>query len=160
MLSLIPTIVVLGAAAFAAGLLVTNRSSAPDASSERAAAAKMLALAAAIQAVHFAEEFATGFPERLGALFGIPAMSTTFFVVFNVTWLVIWFVSVPGVRSAHAFAFFVAWFLAIAGMVNGIAHPLLSVAAGGYFPGLFTSPVICSAAYWLWKRLRAATAVY
>jgi hypothetical protein len=25
---------------------------------------------------------------------------------------------------------------------NGVAHPLLSVATGGYFPGLDTSPVI------------------
>jgi hypothetical protein len=61
------------------------------------------------------------------------------------------------VRSARAPALFAAWFLAIAGMVNGIAHPLLAVAAGGYFPGLISSPVIGSAGVWLWVRLRRAT---
>ena len=35
-----------------------------------------------------------------------------------------------------------AWFLAIAGMFNGIAHPLLALASGGYFPGLVSSPFI------------------
>ena len=50
-----------------------------------------------------------------------------------------------------------AWFLAIAGMFNGIAHPLLAVAAGGYFPGLASSPFIGAASVWLWFRLRSAT---
>ncbi|MDH3304600.1 MAG: hypothetical protein OEM92_05265, partial [Gammaproteobacteria bacterium] len=102
-------------------------------------------------------ETLTGFPERLGALLGLPAMPMSFFLIFNLAWLVIWVFSVPGLRAARAAAFFAAWLLAIAGMVNAIAHPLLAVAAGGYFPGLVTSPFIAAAAVWLWIRLREAT---
>jgi hypothetical protein len=60
-------------------------------------------------------------------------------------------------RSARPAAFFAAWFLAIAGMFNGIAHPFLALAAGRYFPGLVSSPVIAAASVWLWLRLRDAT---
>jgi hypothetical protein len=42
-------------------------------------------------------------------------------------------------------------------MFNGIAHPLLAIADGGYFPGLVTSPFIAAASALLWIRLRAAT---
>jgi hypothetical protein len=54
-------------------------------------------------------------------------------------------------------AVFAAWFLAIAGMFNGIAHPLLAIAERGYFPGVVSSPFICVASVWLWLRLRKAT---
>ncbi len=72
-------------------------------------------------------------------------------------WLGIWVVSIPGLRSGRGVALFAAWFLAIAGMANGIAHPLLAVAAGRYFPGLLSSPVIGLASLWLWLQLRRAT---
>ena len=84
-------------------------------------------------------------------------MPLSFFLLFNVTWLAIWVASVPGLRSGRPAAFFAAWFLAIADLFNGIAHPLLAVASGGYFPGLVTSPFIAAAAALLWIRLRRAT---
>ncbi len=93
----------------------------------------------------------------MGALLGLPGIPLSVFVVFNLTWLGIWVASVPGLRSARAAAFFAAWFLAIAGMFNGIAHPLLAIAAGGCFPGLLSSPFIGVASVWLWLRLRRAT---
>lgn len=157
LLSLLPSIFVLGLAALAALLLVLNRQSPLGNVPERLAAAKSLALAVVVQGVHFTEEAVTGFPERLGALLSIPAMPMAFFIVFNVTWLGIWVVSVPGLRLAWPAAFFAAWFLAIAGMFNGIAHPLLAIAAGGYFPGLLSSPLIAGAGIWLWLKLRRAT---
>lgn len=157
MLSVLPSLVVLGLAAIAALSLAQSRPSPPENEMERLAAARTLALAAGVQSVHFLEEMATGFPERLGALLGLPAMPLSFFVVFNVTWIGIWVASVPGLRSARSAAFFAAWFLAIAGMLNGVAHPLLALAAGGYFPGLVTSPFIGGAGYWLWRRLQGAT---
>ena len=122
-----------------------------------ALAARALAVAVGVQSIHFTEEAATGLHARLGPLFGLPAMPLSMFVAFNLTWIAIWVAAIPGVRSARAPALFAAWFLAIAGMVNGIAHPLLAVAAGGYFPGLISSPVIGSAGVWLWVRLRRAT---
>jgi len=42
-------------------------------------------------------------------------------------------------------------------MANAIAHPLLAVAAGGYFPGLVSSPFIGAAGVWLWVNLERST---
>ena len=157
MLSVLPSFVVLGLAALAALLLALSRPSSPEKEMERHAASHALALAVGVQSVHFAEETATGFHERLPALFGLPGMPASVFVAFNLLWLGIWCASILGLRSARIAAFFAAWFLAIAGILNGIAHPLLAVAVGGYFPGLVTSPFIGGASVWLWLRLRRAT---
>ncbi len=157
MINVLPSMIVLGLAAFAALLLVLSRRSPPENVAERLDAARALAIAVGVQSVHFAEEAATGLHERLGALLGLPGIPLSVFVVFNLTWIGIWVASVPGLRSARTVAFFAAWFLAIAGMFNGIAHPLLAIAAGGYFPGLVSSPFIGAASVWLWLRLRRAT---
>jgi hypothetical protein len=157
LLSLLPSILVLGLAALAAVGLAQSRPSPLQNATERSVAARALVLALVVQAIHFGEETLTGFPERLGALLGLPAMPMSFFLIFNLAWLAVWVLSVPGLRAARAAAFFAAWFLAIAGMINAIAHPLLAVAAGGYFPGLVSSPFIGAAAAWLWLRLREAT---
>ncbi len=157
MLSILPSMVVLGLAALAALLLAVGRRSPPENAAERLAAARALALTTGVQAVHFVEETATGLHEQLPALFGLPGIPLSLFLVFNLTWLATWVASVPGLRSARPPAFFAAWFLAIAGMFNGIGHPLLAIAAGGYFPGLVTSPFIGGVSVWLWLRLRGAT---
>lgn len=157
MQGLLPSIIVLGLAALAALRLAVTRRSSPERVQERLGAARALALALVIQGIHFAEEAMTGFHERLGALLGLPGMPFSYFVVFNLMWLGIWVASVPGLRSARAAAFFAAWFLAIAGMVNGIAHPLLAITAGEYFPGLVSSTFIAGASVWLWLQLRSAT---
>lgn len=157
MLNVLPSMVVLGLAALAALLLVLSRRSPPESVAERLSAARSLALAVGVQSIHFVEEAVTGFHERLGALLGLPGIPLSVFLVFNLSWLGIWVASVPGLRSARAFAFFAAWFLAIAGTLNGIAHPLLAVASGEYFPGLASSPFIGLASIWLWLRLRRAT---
>jgi hypothetical protein len=34
------------------------------------------------------------------------------------------------------------WFLAIACVANGVIHPILSLAVAGYFPGLWSSPLV------------------
>lgn len=157
MLNLLPSLFVLSLAAFAAVLLVRSRWSPPESAAERRAAARVLALAVVVQGLHFTEELTTDLHERLGALFGLPGIPLTTFVVFNLLWLAIWVLSIPGVRSGRAMAFFAAWFLAIAGIFNGILHPLLAVAAGEYFPGLITSPLIGVVCVWLVLRLRNAT---
>ena len=158
MLNLLPSIVVLGLAAVAAMHQVSKRWTPPEKDTERLSAGRALAVATVVQGAHFAEEAATGFHERLGPLFGLPQIPLSVFVIFNVVWLGIWAASIFGLRSARPAAFFAAWFLAIAGMINGIAHPLLGMAAGGYFPGLVSSTVIAVACVWLWHRLQAATA--
>lgn len=79
------------------------------------------------------------------------------FVAFNVTWIAIWMASIPFLRLGRRPAFFAAWFIAIAGVLNGIAHPMMAIASGGYFPGLVTSPIIGVAGVVLWQRLLRAT---
>lgn len=156
-LSILPSLIVLGLAAIAAAVIARSCPSPATYAVQRFAAADALAVTLVVQGGHFAEEASTGFPERLGALLGLPAMPMSFFLAFNSAWLVIWIASIAGIRSGRTLAFFAAWFLAIAGMFNAIAHPLLAIAAGGYFPGLVTSPVIGAAGVWLWHRLREAT---
>ncbi len=153
---MLASVLILGAAAVAALVLTLVRSTI-DSEVARHDAARSLAWAACVQAVHFAEEATTGFHERLPALLGLSGIPFSLFLLFNVAWLLVWAASVPGLRSGRAGALFAAWFLAIAGVINGIAHPLLAAASGGYFPGLWTSPFIGVASALLWLRLSRAT---
>ena len=157
MMSIVPSIAVLGLVALLALQLALSRLSPAKFTLERVAASRALGLATAVQSVHFAEEWATGFHVRFPALFGLEPMPLLFFVVFNFAWIAIWIASIPLLRSARKSVFFTAWFLAIAGMLNGIAHPLMSAASGGYFPGLATSPFIGLVSIHLWRRLQGAT---
>jgi len=156
MQSMLPSLFILGLVALAALRQTRNFPSSPELIDERASAARALGFAVALQAVHFTEEAVTGFHEQFPALFGLPPMSLTFFITFNLVWLGIWIVSIAGIRTGSTFAFFAAWFLAMAGVLNGIAHPLLTVAVGGYFPGLASSPFVAGAGIWLWMQLRTA----
>ena len=157
MSSVLPSVLVLGLAAVAALNLAWSRPSPESYVAARRAAARALALVLCLQGLHFVEEALTGFHVELGAVLGLPGMPLPFFLAFNLAWLGIWVASVWGVSRGWAPAFFAAWFLAIAGMFNGIAHPLLAVAAGGYFPGLASSPVIGAGSVWLFVRLRGAS---
>lgn len=157
MLSFVPSIVVLGLAAIVALKLALGRPPAASRAKECVAASRMLAITTVIQCGHFIEEWVTGFHVRFPALFGLEPMQLSFFVAFNLTWIVFWVISIPYLQSARTPAFFAAWFLAIAGMLNGIAHPLMAVASGGYFPGLISSPFIGLASVYLWRRLYRAT---
>jgi len=157
MLTVLPSVVVLGLVAVAAACLAQNRSSPVEAVTERMAASTFVGVATAIQGTHFAEEWATGFHVQFPALIGLDPMPLSFFVTFNLVWLAIWIVSIPFLRVGRKAAFFAAWFLAIAGMLNGIAHPMMAISSGGYFPGLITSPIIGIAGVLLWQRLQTAT---
>ena len=157
MWSVVPSVVVLGLVAIAAMGLAQRRSSPVEAVTERIAASTVLGVATAIQSAHFAEEWATGFHARFPALLGLDPMPLSFFVPFNLAWIVIWIVSIPFLRRARRPAFFAAWFIAIGGMLNGLAHPMMAFASGGYFPGLITSPIIGLAGVILWQRLHRAT---
>jgi len=157
LLSLLPSILILGLAALAALYQTLTYRLRSDSSNTLGPASFALGVAACIQAIHFTEEALTDFPGRLGGLLGIPAMPMSFFVTFNLCWLGIWVASIYGLRSAMSWALFTAWFLAIAGIINGLAHPGLAIASGAYFPGLVTSPFIGAAGIWLARRLKHAT---
>lgn len=157
MSSLLPSAVVLGLAALAALGLVRARWPPVPSTAVRSAAARALAIALGLQCVHFVEEASTGFPRRLGELVGLPAMSFSFFAAFNLLWIVFWTVSLRGLRTGRRDAYFAAWFLAIAGAVNGLAHPLLALASRGYFPGLVSAPLAAAGSLWLGRQLVRAT---
>jgi len=106
-------------------------------------------LAVAAQALHFAEEWLGGFPDRFPTLLGLAAWRPGFFVGFNLAWLAIWLLVLVRPRAWPGFTLFALWFLALAGLVNGLAHPILSLASGGYFPGLWTSLLVGTAGLFL-----------
>jgi hypothetical protein len=103
---------------------------------------RLFLIGLAAQCLHFMEEFVTRFQDRFPALLGLPAWSENFFVMFNLLWLTVWILSAIGLQRGYRVALFPVWFFAIAAIANGIAHPLLAVAARGYFPGLISSPVV------------------
>ena len=145
-------------AAVAAILLTLSRPipSPPDPRQLRAVVIAMT-VAIGIQLLHFGEEWMTCFHERWPPLLGLTPWSDRFFVTFNLVWIVVWVMSVFGLRAGWQVALMPAWFLAIAAVMNGVAHALLSLRVGGYFPGLLTAPAIGACGLWLTSRLRALT---
>jgi hypothetical protein len=110
------------------------------------------------QAVHSIEEYAFRLydvllPARaVSAAFGLPpslgfAIANTLFVLFGL-WC--W---VARVRPQRPGARGLAWFWALIEIGNGLAHLVLAVAAGGYFPGLWTTPLLLALGLWLALRL-------
>jgi hypothetical protein len=110
-----------------------------------------------LQAGHFVEESMTGFPRRFPQVIGLAPWPARFFFWFNLFWLATWVVSCWGLLARRRAALFPLWFLAIACVANGVAHPALALRTGEYFPGLFTSPVVGIAGVLLLKRLIAVT---
>jgi len=94
------------------------------------------------QGTHFLEELRTGFFVRFPETLGIPVWSESFFVWFNVAWLGLWAAGLVGVRAGWVVALCPLWFLGLAMLLNLVAHPVLAIRVGGYFPGLVTSPLV------------------
>ena len=63
-----------------------------------------------------------------------------------------------GLARRRQVALFPLWFLGIAGVANGLAHPLLALNAGAYFSGLVTSPLVAIVGALLLARLVRVTA--
>lgn len=122
-------------------------------------AASIAGITLAAQLLHFGEELATRFYERFPALLGLAPWSVRFFAVFNMTWLAVWVLAILGIRVRMVIALVPIWFLAFAAVLNGVAHPLLAVRAGGYFPGLLTAPLLGLAGIVLTSELLALTRI-
>jgi hypothetical protein len=103
---------------------------------------KLFLIGVAFQCIHFLEEFITHFYEYFPQFLGLQPWSAEFFVTFNLAWICIWILSAVGLKYNFRPVFFPVWFFAIGMAGNGIVHPLLAVAVGGYFPGLITSPIV------------------
>jgi hypothetical protein len=142
--------------AFLAALVVAMRSPVP--AREHASRLRPIAIASVVaQSLHFMEELTDQFYVRFPEIFGLGAWPATFFVVFNLSWLVIWSVAIVTITRFPRPSAIALWFLAMASIANGIVHPLLSVAARSYFPGLWTSVLVAILGVGLIRRLAAAT---
>jgi len=138
------------ALAVAALIAIGRRRAVPQNSFVRPAALLTLA----IQALHFGEEFATGFQTRFPQWLGLTPWSDRFFVLFNIGWICLWALALAALHrgTATVLALAALWFLALSAIGNGLAHPLLAMAVGGYFPGLFTALPLALAgerAWWI-----------
>lgn len=99
-------------------------------------------LGVSCQCIHFLEEFLTGLYIRFPSFLGLTPWPSEFFVTFNLAWIAIWIVSAVGIHYHFQAAYFPVWFFTLGMIGNGIFHPLLALSSRGYFPGLFTSPVV------------------
>ena len=66
-------------------------------------------------------------------------------------WCAIW-----PIRHAWASAPLLAWLWVTIETINGIGHPLWSLAQGGYTPGVVTAPLLFVLAMVVARRLRAS----
>ena len=112
----------------------------------------------AVQAVHSAEEYWF----RLYDVFAptrilseaIGPDRVTGFLIGNAALLILavgsYFASI---RSGDKMARGLAWFWALLEIANGLNHVALALAAGAYFPGVATAPLLLAAAGFLAVRL-------
>lgn len=156
-MSFLPSLAVLGVIALLAGSLTLRRSLPGELPALRRKASFALALATAAQTIHFIEELRSGFAASFPGMFGLAPIPTGVFLGFNLAWIGIWIVSVPGLLAGHRWALFAAFFLALAGLLNGVAHPLLTLINGAYFPGLYTSSLVFLASIFLLHHLLRST---
>lgn len=109
-----------------------------------------------VMALHFGEEFLTGFQHQFPILFGYD-WSDERFLVFNIVWLAVFALAALGVYYRIPLAYLVAWFFALgAGIGNGCGHLLLSLWQGRYFPGAITAPLCLVAGIVIVRRLAGA----
>jgi hypothetical protein len=137
--------------------LTVSRGAGDPRPAARTRTAWIAAAALAVQGVHFSEELATGFHHRFPELIGLHPWPIEFFASLNLFWIGVWALSLIGVRAGFHAALFPIWFLGIGGAVNCVAHPLLALAAGGYFPGLFTCPLSGLTGILLLRQLASST---
>ena len=128
-------------AALAGVLTVTRHPSQGDTAAERSLVGLFL-LGVAAQCVHCTEEFVTQLYDRLPTFLGLTPWSPDVFIGFNLVWIAVWVAAAVGLTKGLRIALFPIWFFALGMVVNLVAHPLLAVGVGGYFPGLITSPVV------------------
>jgi len=147
----------LSLAALAAMLLAIWRGGVVADSVSLQSAVRVVVVAVVLQGAHFTEEAATGFYRRFPELLGLTPWSFRFFVSFNLAWLAIWAIAAWGLAARQWAALFPLWFLGIGCVVNGIAHPAMSLAVGGYVPGLITSPFVGVVGVLVLRQLTAIT---
>jgi hypothetical protein len=115
------------------------------------------------QTLHSTEEYVFRLWEHLAparyvaGLFGVPPplgfiLSNSLLVGLGLwCWLAL-------VRPQRPSGRVVAWCWGVGELLNGLGHIALACGAGGYFPGLYTVPLLLGAGAWLVARLRRTAA--
>lgn len=97
-------------------------------------------LAVAVQMLHFAEEYVTGFYVRFPELFGGAAYSADAFVIFNMSAYFAFILGAIMIYKKVRGPMMIPLFFITYGVIgNAITHVIFAIVAGGYFPGLYTS---------------------
>ncbi len=112
-----------------------------------------------LQVTHFIEEYLYQFYIEFPSLLGLQAWPMEFFIVFNLSWILIWALAIAGISVFPRVAIFPLWFLAMASMANGLIHPAIAIRVAAYFPGLFSSVFVGFFGVILFRRLLGATMV-
>ena len=133
----------------AAAVLLSLRYGSPSVAAPRVVPAACLNLA--LQALHVAEEFSTGFHRQAPAMLGLEPWSPSFFVWINLTAVALWTLALRACTLGRVNPFWAAllWFLAIASIGNALWHPLVSLAIRQYFPGTVSAPFLGIAGFLL-----------
>lgn len=106
---------------------------------------------------HAAEEFVTGFQRDVPALMGRTAWSDGEFIVFNGVWAMVFATAAVRVRVERPLpALIILVFAVVGGVGNGVAHLLLVLQRGAYFPGAWTAPLCLATGIWLLRLLYAS----
>jgi len=114
-----------------------------------------------VQASHSIEEYAFAlydvFPPARFASGLLSSDLATGFAILNSAFVAFGVACYLGpVRSGWASARGWVWLWTLIELVNGLAHPILALRAGGYFPGMATAPVLFVLALYLATRLLAS----
>lgn len=152
--SFTPSAIALGTILGVSAVLTAMRSPVPN--DQLNSVRRLVLIACAAQLLHFVEEAAFDLHVRLPDAFGLPGMSFAFFLSINIGALVVWLVGALQ-RTFNPLVITTFWFLGLASVFNLLAHPILAIVTGGYFPGVLTAPLVGVTGLLLTRRLFQAT---
>ena len=116
--------------------------------------------AVGIQMLHFAEEYIMGFCVAMPELVGQSAYPLGYWVVFN---MVAYFIFLLGgivlFKRIKRLMIIPLFFILTGVVLNGIAHVLISIYLGSYFPGLYTAILYLLIAPMIIGKIRAAAKI-
>lgn len=107
------------------------------------AVAPLYFLALALQFLHFAEEFVTGFYTRwpVEIFRSVPYDINSFLIVNMISYFFFLIAGIAMLKNIK-FPILIAWFFIIMGVcIQAVQHTVYAIMVGGYFPGLYTSLV-------------------
>ena len=121
---------------------------------QAAAGGRVLPTAAAtlaLQALHVAEEFATGFHVVGPRAIGLPSWPPEMFVSVNLAAIAVWcmVLRIFALGRSSLLPTALLWFLALMGMGHAVIHAGLSIMNRAYYPGTITGVLLGIAGFLL-----------